>query len=53
MTRFKLLQVFRSLELPAEFERLNEMKTILLLRREELITSINNTNIKNLSEWVN
>ncbi|XP_011500812.1 PREDICTED: potassium channel subfamily K member 18 isoform X2 [Ceratosolen solmsi marchali] len=27
------------------------MKTILLLKREELITSINNTNIKNLSEW--
>ena len=46
------LQVFRKLELPAESERLSALKTAMLLKRQELIYSINNSRIANLAEWV-
>ncbi|KAJ8675935.1 hypothetical protein QAD02_011721 [Eretmocerus hayati] len=43
--------VFRRLELPAEFSRLNGLKEALLLKRQELITSVDGKNITSIAEW--
>ncbi|XP_014207585.1 TWiK family of potassium channels protein 7-like [Copidosoma floridanum] len=43
--------VFRRLELPVEMERLGRLEETLLLKRQYLISSINNTNVTDLAQW--
>ncbi|CAB0031407.1 unnamed protein product [Trichogramma brassicae] len=43
--------VFRILELPAETERIIELKEILLLRRKDLLASFNASRAADLSDW--
>ncbi|XP_003425669.1 TWiK family of potassium channels protein 7 isoform X1 [Nasonia vitripennis] len=46
--------VFRNLELPAEFEKLNGLKSALLKQRQDLLSSVNGsviTNLTDLAKW--